>query len=161
MAQFIRRYLEKLVSKEGSCHKLALSFSVGTFIALMPIIPFQTPLLFLVSWLMRLNAAVVFGAVYVVNNPITLVPIYIMNYAVGSWVFNKFLGLDLQRFNPWWMDQANAWLSKYIDITKYLGEGLCLWCLLLGGLMVSTVLAAIAYPVMLHLCSRLSRKRVV
>ena len=92
MAQFFRRYLEKLLSQEGSCHKLALSFSLGTFIAIMPIIPFQTPLLFLVGWLMRLNTAIVFAAVYVINNPLTLVPIYIMDYAVGSWFFTRLLG---------------------------------------------------------------------
>ncbi len=161
MPQFVSRYLEKLVSKEGSCHKLALSFSMGTFIAIMPIIPFQTPLLFVVSWLMGLNTAIVFAAVYVVNNPITLVPIYIMDYAVGSWFFTRLLGLDLQKYNPWWMEQANAWLSKYIDITKYLGEGLCLWCLLLGGLLVAAVVSASMYPLLLQLCRRLSRKRAV
>ena len=42
---------------------------------------------------MRLNTAIVFAAVYVINNPLTLVPIYIMDYAVGSWFFTRLLGI--------------------------------------------------------------------
>lgn len=155
--EFIRKRLEKLLLSERSCARLAASFSTGTFIAIMPIIPLQTPLLFLVSWLCGLNAAVTFAAVYIVNNPFTLIPIYIIDYAVGVYFF-KMLGIDAASYNPSWVAGMNTLISRYIDIKKYLGADLCLWCLLVGGLIFALMVSLPLYPLLKKVCEKLARE---
>lgn len=155
--EFIRKRLEKLLLSERSCSRLAASFSVGTFIAIAPVIPLQTPLLFLVSWLFGLNAVIVFAAVYIVNNPLTLVPIYVIDYTVGVHFF-KMIGIDAASYNPSWVASANTFISRYIDIKKYLGADLCLWCLLVGGLIFALLVSVPLYPLLKRVCEKLSRE---
>lgn len=153
--EFLRKRLEKLLLAERSCSRLAASFSVGTFIAVAPVIPLQTPLLFFVSWLCGLNAAVVFAAVYIVNNPLTLIPIYMIDYAVGVYFFNM-LGIDAAYYNPSWVAGLNTFISRYIDIKKHLGADLCLWCLLVGGLIFALMVSLPLYPLLKRVCEKLS-----
>ncbi len=155
MFAFIKRYLERLLLSERSSQKLAASFSVGTFIACTPTIPFQTPLLFVVSWLFGLNAAIMFSAVYIINNPFTMIPIYIIGYAIGAWFFERLLHISLMPYNPAWVTKFNAFISKYIAIEKYLGSGFCLWYLLFGGFLFALLVSVPMYPLLKYVCDRL------
>ncbi len=157
MVAFVRSRLEKLLLAERSCERLAASFCVGTFIALTPTIPLQTPLLFAVSWLCGLNAGVTFAAVYLINNPLTMIPIYVIDYAVGVWFFNA-LGIAASQYNPSWVSTVNAYLSRYIDINKYLGSDFCLWCLLVGGLLFALMVSVPLYPLLKRACMSISRE---
>ncbi len=158
MFEYIKRYFERLLLAERSCQKLAVSFSVGTFIGLSPTIPFQTPLIFLTSWLFRLNTAVNFAAVYLVNNPFTLIPIYVIDYAIGLWFFEKLLGVSLVPYNPWWVEKMNTFISKYIDLEKYLGSAFCIWYLLFGGVVFGLLVSLPLYPILKKFCDLLMRK---
>lgn len=158
MRKYFNKMIDRLVRSEKSSKKLAASFSLGTFIALTPTIPFQTPLLFLLSWILRLNSAVTFAAVYLVNNPFTMVPIYIIDYAFGAWFFQKVVGIDLVRYNPWWVEKFNAFLSRYIDVKKYFGADFCFWCLILGGLLFALLISVPLYPILKYTCDRLIKK---
>ncbi len=146
MGNYLDTLFDRLARAEKSSSRLAASFCLGTFIALTPTIPFQTPLLFLLSWLFGLNATVTFAAVYLINNPLTMVPIYIIGYAFGTWFFEKVVGLDLVRYNPWWVENFNTFLSRYVDIKKHFGTQFCLWCLLLGGLLFALIVSISLYP---------------
>ena len=154
----IKDYFKRLLLAEGSTKRLAASFSLGTFIALSPTIPFQTPLIFILSWAFRLNVAVTFTACYLVNNPFTLVPIYVADYLFGVWLFNTVLGLQLERYNPSWVRAFNTFLAKYIDLAKYTGNEFCFWCLILGGLIIGIAGALIVYPPLKLLLDRLKRE---
>lgn len=152
----IKRILHKLVLAEKSPKKLALSFCLGNFIAWSPTIPLQTPLIFILSWLLRLNTTVTFTTVYIINNPLTMVPIYAADYAFGVLLSQKILGLNLVNYNPSWVDKFNAFLSKYIDMQKYLGgTDFCFWCLVLGGLILPLFLSIVLYPIMYRVFKRL------
>ncbi len=155
--EFVRKRLEKMLLAESSCERLAASFCVGTFIAIAPIIPLQTPLLFLVSWLFGLNAGVTFAAVYIVNNPFTLIPIYIIDYAMGVWFF-KTIGIAVEQYNPSWVAGFNTFISRYVDIKKYLGADFCLWCLLVGGLIFALMVSLPLYPLLKRMCNKLARE---
>lgn len=154
---FIRKRLEKLLLAERSCERLAASFCVGTFIAISPTIPVQTPLLFFVSWLFGLNAGVVFAAVYLVNNPLTLIPIYMIDYAVGVKFF-ELLGIPIANYNPAWVASLNTFVSRYIDIKKYLGADFCLWCLLVGGVLFALMVSLPLYPLLKRMCTALTKE---
>lgn len=144
----LKNKLVQLMRAEKSATRLSKSFCLGTFIALLPIIPFQTPLLLVLNWLLSLNLAVSFTAVYVVNNPITLIPIYAINYAFGVWLFRSILGFDLSIYNPWWVEEGNKFLSRYIDVKYYLGSDFCIWYLLLGGLVLALLVSLFLYPIL-------------
>lgn len=155
MRKYVQKSIERLVRSEKSSKKLAASFCLGTWIALTPTIPLQTPLLFLLSWLFRLNASVTFFAVYLINNPFTMVPIYIIDYAFGVWFFEKVVGFDLVRYNPWWMERFNAFLSRYIDVKKHFGTEFCLWCLFLGGIIFASLVSLLLYPILRRVFDRI------
>ena len=144
----LKKKLVQLIRAEKSATRLSASFCLGTFIAFLPVIPFQTPFLLFINWLFSLNLAVSFTAVYVVNNPITLIPIYVVDYAFGVWLFKTVLGLDLSGYNPWWVEKGNTLLSRYIDIKKYLGSDFSLWYLILGGLVLALLVSFFLYPIL-------------
>jgi uncharacterized protein len=162
MKNFFKKRIEKILLAERSPHKLALSSAVGTFIAFSPFLGIQTPLLFIVSWIMRLNAAVVFAVVYIVNNPWTMIPIVVLDYMVGVWVSTHILRVDLGRYNPAWMNRFTAWLSAklgsylkdYIDVSQ-----LSLWAYLIGGMIVATIAGVITYPLARYFFGRLIKQR--
>lgn len=155
MSKSIKKYFERLLLAEGSSKKLAASFCLGTFIGLSPIIPLQTPLLFIMSWLTGLNTAVTFAAVYLINNPFTIIPIYIVGYAVGAWFFEGLLGVSLVQYNPAWVERFNTFMYKYIDIKKYLGSEFCVWYLLIGGFTFALTVSLLLYPLLKRVCDRL------
>jgi uncharacterized protein (DUF2062 family) len=154
----IRTWFEQLLLKENSAHKLSASFCLGTFVALIPVIPLQTPLVMLVGWLFGLNIGVAVAALYIINNPITLIPIYVTGYAFGAWFFTKVVGVELIQYNPWWVERFNIFLSKYIDIKQYIGAELCLWYLLAGGFLLATIITVPLYPILIRTLSRLAEQ---
>lgn len=158
MSGYFGKIMDKLARSEKSSSRLAASFCLGTFIALTPTIPLQTPLLFAMSWLLGLNATVTFTAVYLVNNPFTMIPIYLIGYALGAWFFEKVVGLDLVRYNPSWVESFNAFLSRSIDVKKYFGTEFCIWYLLFGGFLFATVVSVPLYPILKHTFERLLKR---
>jgi uncharacterized protein (DUF2062 family) len=158
MFKRLRRWFENLLLKERSVQKLSASFCLGTFIALTPTIPLQTPLVMALGWLLGMNIGVAVAALYIVNNPVTLLPIYVTGYAFGVWFFNKIVGIDLIPYNPWWVEQFNTFLSRYVDMKNYIGIELCLWYLLGGGFLVATIISLPLYPILTRVLSRLARQ---
>lgn len=158
----MKKFIYKLLLAEKSPSKLALSFCFGIFIALtpvIPVIPVQTLLVFVLSWLFRLNTTVTFATTYLVNNPLTMIPIWFIDYRFGSWLFNNVLKIDMTKYNPHWLDSLSAYLSKYVDLTKITGgSSLCLWCLIIGGLVLPLILSVALYPIMKVVFSFLIKK---
>lgn len=158
----MKKFFYKLISSEKSVQKLALSFCVGNFIAwtpVMPLIPIQTILIFIFSWLFKLNTAVTFATVYLINNPFTMVPIAFIDYLFGCWLMNCVFKIDLMSYNPAWVDSFSAALSKYIDLSRITSGGsLCFWCLIIGGIVLPLILSLILYPIMRLVFSLLIKK---
>lgn len=155
-----KNIIYNLVLAEKSATRLTLSFCLGNFIAWSPTIPFQTPLIFILSWPLRLNTTVTFTAVYLIN-PFFLatLPIYIADYFFGVWLFNSVLNLDMERFNPSWVNKFSDFLGRYIDMKRLVGEDVfCFWCLIVGGFILAFVLSAILYPIMRPIFGKLVEK---
>lgn len=155
MLSSIKNWLSKHLLKEKSAHKIAASVCVGTFIAISPTIPLQTPLAMAICWVCRLNIPVAVTVLYVVNNPFTLIPIYAVGYALGVWFFNSLIKIDMEPYNPWWVERFNEYISKYIDMKKYLGSDFCFWCLIIGGFLFATMVSLILYPILTKVLTRL------
>lgn len=159
LLNYIKNKFYQIALAEKSVEKLTLSFCLGNLIAWSPIIPLQTPLIFILAWLFGLNATVTFISVYLINNPITLLPIYVIDYFFGVWLFDSVLKLNLIHYNPSWMDKFNSYIGQYIDFKKYTGEGaFCFWCLILGGIILGFIISLIMYPIMKHVFKKLIEK---
>lgn len=85
----IRERFRALLSVKDSPHQVAMSFSVGVFIGMSPLLGLHTVLGLLLSYLLRMNKFVTIVGVYV-TNPWTIVPIY----TFGTWSGMKLMGIE-------------------------------------------------------------------
>lgn len=145
MKSRLKSVLNKLLTYEKTPGKLAASCCLGMQIALSPFLGIQTFLVFPLSWLLGLRWAGVMVVSYTVNNPFTMVPIVVMNYATGHFVFERFLGLSLAAYNPSFMNWVNSKIGPCIN--TYLGiTELSFLTYVLGGLLFSFCLSWPFYP---------------
>ncbi|WP_333653065.1 DUF2062 domain-containing protein [Dissulfurispira sp.] len=84
----LRDKLAAIFSVKDSPKKIAISFAVGVFIGMSPILGLHTVLGIAAAWIFRLNKFVTIIGVYV-TNPWTIVPIY----TFATWFGAKLLGV--------------------------------------------------------------------
>jgi uncharacterized protein (DUF2062 family) len=144
MNSYIKKVVDKLLSSEHSPERLAMSCCLGVFIATSPFIGLQTWILLPLCWISRLNTVVAITVLYLVNNPLTMIPIIVADYAVGYWLLEVAFGVDLLQYNPSWFAWVNAKIGRYI--THYLGvQNVCFWCYILGGMIFAVLCGLLCY----------------
>lgn len=84
----LRDKLAAIFSVKDSPPKIAISFAIGVFIGMSPILGLHTVLGIAAAWIFRLNKFVTIIGVYV-TNPWTIVPIY----TFATWFGAKLLGV--------------------------------------------------------------------
>lgn len=133
------------IEKTGvSAQKFAWSIALGTYLAFSPFLGIQTILVFIFSFLLRANSMIVFTAVYAINNPWTMIPILLFEYMLGSWLVHSLMGLNLDAYNPWFIEWVDVRITPYL--TPYIGvKKLCFWCYFIGGNIIAIPLAIAAY----------------
>lgn len=149
MKVYIKKIIDTFILAERSPQRLALSFCLGNSIAWMPLIPFQTPLLLVMAKFLGLNVTVAVAALYLINNPLTMVFFYIADYVFGKWLLSSlFTCADLP--NPAIVEHFLHYISRFIDFKNYLGtDTICFWYLLIGGIVLPVVVTLIVYPFVL------------
>lgn len=140
MAHRIKKLFSRILSIEPQPERRARSIAVGTAIALSPLLGIQTPVLFIVAFLCRLNAGVMFAVVYGINNPWTMIPIIALNYAVGDLLVGKLMGIDLRPYDPAWALWVTERISHYTGMTQ-----LCFWYYCIGGAIVAIIGGCLMY----------------
>lgn len=140
---------KKLLLAERTPTKLAFACSVGIFIAFWPLIGIHWLLTIILSWVFRLNVGVIYAAAHIVNNPFTMIPIYLAGYATGLFITNTLFGVDLLPYNPSWMQ----WLNLKISCLGI--PNLSLWAFLIGGHVLGLAIALLAYYPLLHFFRRI------
>lgn len=140
----IHKYYTKFLSPSASyCpHTILRSWLVGTFIAFSPFVGLHSVMALLGTWLLQLNVVIVFAVAYGINNPWTMIPIYLFEYAVGYTLVHRLLAIPLEKANPAWMVSVNEYVRRYVPI-----KGLSFWAFLIGGHIVSLVAVGISYIV--------------
>lgn len=145
--EFFKNLSNRLLGMEKSPHKLALGCCVGIFIGTSPFLGIQTWIAIPLGWLLGVSIPLVIAVLYVVNNPLTMFPIVVADYAVGHVVLEKWLGIDLVAYNPSWMGWVNSKIGP--TLYKYLGvTNVCFWCYILGGLLFATLCTLPWYPIL-------------
>lgn len=159
--QFLyRKIVRRLLQINDTPESIALGASVGMFIAMTPTVGLQMLIMIIVGTVIRANRLAGCVMVYI-SNPFTLIPIYWLDYWVGS----KVLGLELvsrQRFTQ----QLESYLAS-IDSEK-LAHGFfvglwnatteffevqwdsIVWPSLVGGSLLGLVCAIPVYPLTLR-----------
>lgn len=140
---WIKKFFKKLLYQERSPEKLALSFCMGIYIAFSPFPGLHTVMVFLFSWLLRLNCGVTLASSCFINNPWTLFPIYGGDYAFGYWLVYKIFHINLSQWEPGWMHSINIFCENSLGIAKP-----CIWSFLIGGNILGIVFALLLYPIM-------------
>jgi len=137
----IKNIFYNAIKANSSPYKLALSFSVGIFIAFSPYPGAHTIIMLASRWLFGLNFPVLFFATSF-NNPWTCLPFFAFDYSFGYWFVHSFLGWE-----P----------SFVISLERIFGSGeVCIWSFLIGGNILGIVCAILSYPVMLLIFKSLS-----
>jgi uncharacterized protein (DUF2062 family) len=143
VTEWIKKKLMLLIKAERSSHWLALSFSVGAYIAFSPYIGFHTVMALAAIYFFHLNGAAVFTASLLINNPWTMVPVYSADYIFGEWLCASVFPVTWAYANPGWMEWLNEPLVKYIGLPE-----LSLWSFFVGGNALGLAVAFVAYPIM-------------
>jgi len=152
--QRLHNFLRSLLTKERLPHKLALSVSLGIYIAFCPFIGLHTILTLLLSWLLRLNVVVVWIVSHIINNPWTMVPVYGVGYMFGDWLLTSVAGINSMALNPSWMEWVNGLLYTHIGVPH-----IAFWSLMLGGNIIGLVLGIPAYPLCKRIIIRLAKEK--
>lgn len=140
---------KKLVLGERTPKKLAIACTLGIFIAFSPLIGLHWLLTIILAWMFGVNVAVVYVAAHIVNNPLTMVPLYLGDYAVGLWVCDKLFQSNLVNHNPSWMQWLNVKLSC-MGISN-----LSLWAFIIGGHIVAIAASVIAFPFLIRFFNKI------
>lgn len=157
--KYIKNIFSKLIDPNSSASLLAYSFCWGIFIGCSPLLGIQSYVLIGLSWFFKYNPTVSVAAAWIVDNPLTMIPIYTANYLFGSYLFEKILHINLIAYNPSFIDRFNNFLAKYIDLSRYTGEqGLCFWCFILGSFILPLIVSILAYLPLKYVFSKVLAK---
>lgn len=136
--------LRQILALDDTDHSKALGVAIGMFIGMTPTVGIQMILVMvtavLTSRFFQFNRVAALLTVYI-SNPLTMLPIYWMDYKVGTW------------FVP-----GNATRAQFAQILEY--DGLKQWWqtilglfvtigtpLIVGALIVATVSSVVTYPI--------------
>lgn len=109
----LRDKLRQVISASDAPKKIAVSFAVGVFIGMSPVLGLHTVLGLFLAWLLRLNKFVTIIGVYI-TNPWTIVPIY----TFSTWAGARMLGTDCRIPEISWGDMTLFSLMK--DLKPFL-----------------------------------------
>ena len=135
----VRKYIHKLAETNTTEHDIAIGFSIGTFIAIIPTPFFNIILGLLVVFIYKkVNKLALFGAM-ALWNPITNIPLTILSYKIGDIIFG---GIAIVKYDQEIVNIILNFSRKY----------------LLGNFIIAIVLSVVSYFVVVLLV-RMYRER--
>ena len=138
----------RLIINERSPSKLALAFCVGVFVAFSPFIGLHTLMMLGIAWWARLNFAMIYAASHLINNPLTMGPLYWIDHTIGKKICYFLFGYI--PMNPLWMNWVNAKIAYYTGL-----PGVSLWAFVIGGNLLGLIVSLSLYPIMVWLFNRI------
>lgn len=149
----VKQFLLNSFAYEASPYKLTVACALATYIAFCPFIGFHTMMAIGLGLGLRLNVPFILAVGWVINNPLTMIPVYMSGYLFGHFILHSWLRIGIATTNPWWMKSVNIYVQNYLGISD-----ISFWAFILGGNLLGALLAALCYtimlPVFLHLASQ-------
>jgi uncharacterized protein (DUF2062 family) len=127
-----RSLLKQVLHLRESPQRTALAFAIGVFICFSPAYGLHTAMVFFFAWALRLNLLSLMAGAFL-NNPWTVVPILGGTYWVGALLLGR---SDNPSFD--WQDMSFS--AIYEQVMPYAMP------FFLGGMVLSLLGAALAYP---------------
>ncbi|NNL66801.1 MAG: DUF2062 domain-containing protein [Myxococcales bacterium] len=144
----LARFLRRLVRLRGSPEAIAGGVAIGVLVAFTPTIGFQTLLVLALATLMRANRPASIVPTWI-SNPVTAVPIYLFTYYVGSFLWpgpeTETVANALREASRELETLGFLALRRQLGVFVDLGFDVFV-PMMIGGLLVGGVAAAIAYP---------------
>ncbi len=142
--------MRQILALDDTAHSKALGVAIGMFIGMTPTVGIQMVLVLMTAVLTArffyFNRVAALLTVYV-SNPLTTLPIYWLNYQVGTWFVPGNVGYDefakilvYKNFAEWWQ----TILGLFVKIGPPL---------IVGSLVVATVCGVVSYPLIRWLLS--------
>ncbi len=140
MKKIWEKFRKMLSAKRYSPHERALGAAVGVGVGLLPVSPFQIPVLFLICMKLKCFRALAFITVWIAN-PFTYVPIYFIDYVIGSHIL---------KIPP---DKTIDFSNLTLRMIFKAGPDFCL-SILLGGIILSIISTLITYILVLFITKK-------
>jgi uncharacterized protein (DUF2062 family) len=156
MFAWLKHFLLRCFTYETSPQKLAVACALAVYIAFNPFIGFHTLMSIGLGLILRLNVPLMLAVSCAINNPLTMVPVYMSGYFFGYWCLHSWWGVAVSFANPWWMEPVNNFLHSRLGI----GD-ISLWAFMLGGNVLGVFLGVLCYIIMLPVFVRLSMQQKV
>jgi uncharacterized protein len=134
---------KQLMNMHYSPARQAFSVSCGVYIAFSPFVGLHTLMTICLAWAFRLNGVVMMGVSWLINNPLTMVPVYLIDYLVGLKIVG-WLGIENSQ-NPVWMQSINDFLKAQLNLPE-----ISVWAFLIGGNILGIVAGIVIYPIVLY-----------
>lgn len=142
----IKDLFKKAMMSQNSAHKLALSSSIGLYIAFSPFFGGHSVMMIFFNWLLKLNFPMLFLFTSV-NNPWTMIPFYTGGYFFGYWLLHVVLDI-----HPMWS----------VSLAKIFGSGnICVWSFLIGGNVLGLISAFVSYPLFKRMFTQMAARRAL
>jgi uncharacterized protein (DUF2062 family) len=157
----LRRFLNWLIRLRGTPQAIARGIAVGMVVAFTPTIGFQTLIALGVATLLNANRPVSIIPTWL-TNPFTIPPVYAFTYYLGSFVWPgpepatvtramRAAARDLESLD---FLALRAQIGVFLDLGT--DVFIAMW---IGGLIVGSIAAAIAYPLTVRTVMRLRERR--
>ena len=142
-----RAAFRRLLAIDDPPERTALAFSIGVFIAFSPFLGLHTIMATALAFVFRFNKIAIYTGTFINNPFLTLVPIIIASYAVGAFILGRPLripdeGLELLK-NP------HIFSADYYRLI-FVQSWEIVWPFAVGGMALSVVCSALAYPLTLR-----------
>jgi uncharacterized protein (DUF2062 family) len=134
ISRFIK-WLRDLAGLDDPPHKIALGLALGIFVGFLPIMGIQMAVVLPIALLFRSNKVAAVAGVWI-TNPVTVIPIYFLDYLVGV-LFTPYEHLTWADFKGIF---AGATMTRFLE----LGESF-LVPLFVGGAVIGLVAAFLTY----------------
>ena len=143
--------VQRILKINDTPQAIALGASVGMFIGMTPTVGLQMLLMIIVGTIIRANRLAGVAMVYI-SNPFTVLPIYWLDYWVGSLL----LGFDYMTYEKFeqtcntFMVELNTvglWTATIHSVKNHSDIA---WSLSLGGLILGVICAIPIYPLTLR-----------
>ncbi|MDE0960161.1 MAG: DUF2062 domain-containing protein [Planctomycetota bacterium] len=155
----------RLLQLDGTPESIALGTAIGLFVAMTPTVGIQMVIILLISMVIPVNRLAGLIMVYI-SNPLTMVPIYWLDYWVGMKCLAR-EGKSFAQFELYWnqltdqaTENAEGWYEVSLELLRSIGNDV-LGPLFLGGSVVGLLCALPCYPLMLRLVLAYRSKKIL
>ncbi|MCU0240989.1 MAG: DUF2062 domain-containing protein [Vicinamibacteria bacterium] len=150
MSGRLRQIIQILLHMDEPPQRTALAFAIGVFIAFFPILGIHTAIALLIAFAFRLSRVAILLGAYI-NNPWTLVPLYMAGTAFGCFLLGTgtadFSGINYK---------LHGW-DFYYQMLANLRP--LLWPFVIGNLVMGVLSAMVAFIIVRALLERRRRSQ--